>query len=259
MWFYGIARFLLRFLLPLQMRLRVVGVERCPRAGSLIIVANHLGLLDPLAIGLRMPRRIRILAKAEVFDWFFVGWVARHSGVVAVRRGASDREALRTLAEVLAAGNCIMLMPEGTYPKPPLPPAMLPAKTGAAFLALQARAVVLPAAITGLERVWAPRRGWRLWHRPRVTVTFGEPYHPHRLAGLAGMPPKQAYHAVADDMGRRIAAMLPPAYRGYYAAAAEQARTPLNGDDRPSSLPSSLPNSTGNVAGTGEAGRVAQP
>lgn len=216
MWFYGIGRVLLRVLLPLQMRLRVVGVERCPRTGPLIIVANHLGLVDPLAIGLRIPRRIRFLAKAEVFDWFFVGWVARNSGVVPVRRGASDREALRTLAGVLAAGECVMLLPEGTFPKAPLPPAMLPMKTGAAFLALRSGARVLPVAITGIERVWAPRRGWRVWHRPRVTVVFGEPYQPEAPPGLAT---KQAYQVVADDLGRRIAALLPPAYRGYYAEA----------------------------------------
>lgn len=220
MWFFGIAKGLVRLLLPLQMRLRVAGAERCPRTGALIIVANHLGLVDPLAIGVRVPRRIRILAKAEVFGWPFVGWVARQSGVVPVRRGASDREALRALAAALATGECVMLMPEGTYPKPPLPPAMLRAKTGAAYLALRSGALVWPAAITGLERVWAPRRGWRPWQRPRVTVTFGEPYRPQVPPG---MPPKRTYQLVADDMGRRIAALLPPAYRGYYAGAMPEA------------------------------------
>lgn len=229
MWFYGIAKWLVRLLVPLQMRLRVTGGERCPRSGALIIVSNHLGLFDPLAIGLRVPRRIRFLAKAEVFGWFFVGWLARHAGVVPVRRGASDREALRTLGAVLAEGGCVMLMPEGTYPKPPLPPAMLRLKTGAAFLALRSGATVWPAAITGLERVWAPRRGWRVWHRPRVTIAFGEPYQPRVPPDVA---PKQAYQLVADDMGRRIAALLPPAYRGYYAEAGAAPLAPVADDGR---------------------------
>lgn len=225
MWFYGIAKWLVRLLLPLQMRLRVTGAGRCPRSGALIIVANHLGLLDPLAIGLCVPRRIRILAKAEIFDWPFVGWAARQSGVVPVRRGASDREALRALAGALAAGECVMLMPEGTYPKPPLPSAMLPAKTGAAYLALRSGALVWPAGITGLERVWAPRRGWHPWHRPRVTITFGEPYRPEVPPG---MPLKLAYQAVADGMARRIAALLPPAYQGYYAETGAHPYTPTS-------------------------------
>jgi 1-acyl-sn-glycerol-3-phosphate acyltransferase len=93
---------------------------------------------------------------------------------------------------------------------------MLQAKTGAAFLALHTHAQVLPVALTGTERVWAPTRGWRVWHRPRVTLTFGEPFRP---VAPAGMPAKLVYQAVADDMSRHVAALLPEAYRGYYATA----------------------------------------
>lgn len=211
---YVILLGLIRLLLPLQARVRADHADRCPRTGPVVIVGNHLGLLDPLIIATHVRRRIRILAKAEVFGWFVLGGLARLGGVVPVRRGASDREALQTLAHVLAQGECVLLMPEGTYPKVPLPPAMLRAKTGAAFLAVRAGAVVLPVGLTGAERLWAPKRGWRLWHRPRVTVTFGEPYRPAMPTGLST---KETYQAVADEMGRRIAALLPPEYRGYYA------------------------------------------
>ena len=210
---YRILRALVRLLLPFQMRLRVSGAERCPRAGALVIVANHLGLLDPLAIGARVPRQIRILAKSEVFEWPVIGWLARLGGVVPVRRGASDREALQTLGLVLADGGCVLLMPEGTFPKVPLPAAMLPVKTGAAFLVVRSGATVWPVAITGTERIWYRARGWKVWHRPRVTVTFGEPYRPQVPEGLSA---KATYQAVADDMARRIAAMLPEQYRGHY-------------------------------------------
>lgn len=214
--FYRFARGLARLLLPFQMRLRISGEDRCPRTGPLVIVGNHLGLVDPLPIGLRVPRQVRFLAKADLFEWPILGGMSRWSGVVPVHRGDSDREAIRTLLDLLAHGQCVMLMPEGTYPKVPDPPAMIRAKTGAAFLALRTGAMVLPVAITGTERVWSPSRGWRLWHRPRVTVTFGEPYMPSPPAGLSA---KATYQVVADDMGRRIAALLPPAYRGYYADA----------------------------------------
>ncbi len=218
---YIIVRALIRLLLPTQMRLRARGAERCPRTGPLIIVANHLGLLDPLAIGVHVRRQIYFLAKAEIFAWPVIGGVARMCGVVPVHRGASDREAVRILNELLAEGKCVMLMPEGTYPKVPLPPAMLPAKTGAAYLAVKTGAPVLPVAITGTERVWYRARGWKIWHHPRVSVTFGEPYMPQVPAGMGA---KLAYHAVADEMGRHIAALLPPIYRGHYAA---QVATPV--------------------------------
>jgi 1-acyl-sn-glycerol-3-phosphate acyltransferase len=212
---YAVVKAVIRLLLPTQMRLRVAGAARCPATGALIIVANHLGLLDPIVVAALVRRRVHILAKAELFEWPVLGGIARGCGVVPVRRGASDREALRTLVDVLRAGECVLLMPEGTYPKAPLPAAMLRAKTGAAFLAAHTRALVLPVAVTGTERVWSPRRGWRFGQCPRVTITYGEPYAPD-MAAAGGA--KAAFQAVADDMGQRIAALLPEAYRGYYGA-----------------------------------------
>jgi 1-acyl-sn-glycerol-3-phosphate acyltransferase len=218
MHFYRLLVALIRLILPLQMRLRVVGAERCPRTGALIIVSNHLGLLDPAPIAVAVPRPMRILAKVEVFGWPLVGKMARWAQIVPVRRGESDREALRRMEAALAAGGCILLMPEGTYAKPPHPASMLPLKTGVAFLAARSGAMVLPIALTGSERVWHPKRGWRPWHRPRVTVTFGESYQPQIPTGMST---KAAYQAVADEMGRRIAALLPEEYRGAYTLAAE--------------------------------------
>lgn len=59
-----------------------------------------------------------------------------------------------------------------------------------------------------------PARGWRPWHRPRVTITFGEPYRPQIPPGQST---KATYQMMADEMGRRIAALLPEEYRGAYA------------------------------------------
>jgi 1-acyl-sn-glycerol-3-phosphate acyltransferase len=211
---YAIVRGIIRLVLPTQMRLRTTGSEHCPMQGPLILVANHLGPLDPIAVAVRVRRRVHILAKAEVLAWPVLGGIARACGVVPVRRGASDREALRALVEPLRAGDCVLVMPEGTYPKVPLPAAMLRARSGAAFLAAHTGTPVLPVAVTGTERVWSPRRGWRLGQRPSVTITYGAPYVP----ATAGGGTKVAFQTIADEMGRRIAALLPEAYRGYYGA-----------------------------------------
>jgi 1-acyl-sn-glycerol-3-phosphate acyltransferase len=213
---YAIVRAVVRLLLPTQMRLRATGMEHCPAKGPLIIVANHLGLLDPVVVAALVRRQAHILAKAEIFEWPVLGGIARGCGIVPVRRGASDREALRTLVDLLRAGECVLVMPEGTYPKAPLPPAMLRAKSGAAFLAAHTGAPVLPVGVTGTERVWAPARGRRFGHRPLVTITYGEPYAP--LAATASNGAKAAYQSVADEMGLRIAALLPGSFRGYYGA-----------------------------------------
>lgn len=211
---YRLCVALVRALLPLQMRLRVVGAERCPRSGPLILVCNHLGPLDPAPVAVAVPRPIRILAKAEIYGWPVLGLIARLAKIVPVRRGESDRAPLRLAEAALGEGSCILLWPESTYAKPPLPAGMLPFKPGVGFLALRSGAVVLPLALTGCERVWTPERGWRPWHRPQVTLTFGEPYRP----GIPpGMSTKAAYQAVTDEMARRIAALLPPEYHGVYA------------------------------------------
>jgi 1-acyl-sn-glycerol-3-phosphate acyltransferase len=211
---YAVVRAIIRLLLPTQMRLRVSGAARCPDNGALIMVANHLGLLDPVVAAVVVRRRVHILAKAEIFEWPVLGGIARRCGVVPVRRGASDREALMALLDVLRAGGCVLLMPEGTYPKAPLPASMLRAKPGAAFLAAHSRAPMLPVAVTGTERVWSPQRGWRFGQRPPVTITYGEPY----LPAMAASGAKASFERVADEMGRRIAALLPERYRGYYGA-----------------------------------------
>src|SRR5262245_37466157 len=217
---YWILRALARLLIATQMRLlRVTGRERVPATGSVLLVSNHLGPTDPLPIGVHLRRQVRIMAKAEIFRWPVLGWIARWARAVPIRRGESDREALRIVSRLLTAGECVLVFPEGTYADPPAPPAMLRVKTGAAWLALRTGATVVPVGIWGTEKVWA--RGWRpwklLWRRPRAGIVFGEPF---RLTLPPGVSMKEALGALADDMARRIAALLPEAYQGVYASAA---------------------------------------
>jgi 1-acyl-sn-glycerol-3-phosphate acyltransferase len=206
-------RRLARLMLAGQMRLRVSGLEHVPAEGPLLLVSNHLGMTDPLAICVRLRRVVRFTPKAELFEWPVIGWLARQAGAVPIRRGASDREAIRRVAGLLAAGECVLVFPEGTYTDAPDPAAMLPVKTGAALLAARSGAVVVPVGLMGTERVWNPTRGWRLWHRPRVRVVFGAPYRPVVPTGLST---KAAYQWVAEDMAHRIAALVSPEYQGHY-------------------------------------------
>jgi 1-acyl-sn-glycerol-3-phosphate acyltransferase len=200
-------------LLACQMRLRVYGVERIPQSGAVLLVANHLGAIDPVAIAVKIPRMVRILAKAEIFTFPVLGGLARLGAVMPIRRGESDREALRAIVDQLWDGQAALVFPEGTFRRVPEPAAMAPVKAGAAWLALRTGATVVPVGIWGTERVWHPSRGWKLWHRPHVHVVFGEPYV---LKPRPGVPTKSAIAESAAEMARRIASLVPAEYRGYY-------------------------------------------
>ncbi len=215
---YQLIVHLSRLLIFIVMKRRISGQDNTPREGGLLIVSNHLGLLDPLAIGTKLPRRLYILAKAEMFSWPVIGWLARKADVIPVRRGQSDREAIRRVLEHLQAGHAVLLFPEGTYPKAHEPRGMLRAQPGAALLAQRSGAAILPVGISGSEMVWSKRSmPWSWFRRWPVEVRVGTPYRP---SVPASANQKQALALVAEEMMRRIAALLPEAYQGYYREAA---------------------------------------
>ncbi|HEX5440610.1 MAG TPA: lysophospholipid acyltransferase family protein [Ktedonobacterales bacterium] len=217
---YRVLRSVARLAFAAQMRLEISGVERLPRTGPVLFVSNHLGPTDQFAIAMRLPHELRILAKAEVFEWPVVGWLARRGEAIPIRRGEADREAMRTLRDLLLDGAAALVFPEGTYADADEPLGMIPVKTGAAWLAWRTGAWVAPVAITGTESIWTPGRGWRVWRRSRVRVVFGDPYQPVWPRDVA---PKAALRIAADEMALRIAALLPNGYRGVYARPAYDA------------------------------------
>lgn len=215
---YRTVRMIIRLALPLQMRLRVTGKELVPPVGPALFVSNHLSLVDPLAIGVSLAQELRILAKSDIFAWPVIGGLARWCNVVPIQRGQWDIAALTTLEARLHVGQSVLIFPEGTYPKPPHPAALLEFKLGAAWLAARCDVPVVPVAIWGSERVWAPRRGWRFWHRPRVNVRFGAPYIPHIPHPPTGDSSREGLRPVADEMALHIRDMLPEPYHGHYHA-----------------------------------------
>jgi 1-acyl-sn-glycerol-3-phosphate acyltransferase len=210
---YRVLQVLAGLLVSLQMRLHVEHQDAIPSKGPVLFICNHLGITDPLVVALPLRRPVRILAKAEIFGWPFLGWLARQAGVVPVRRGEADRGALRTVSQLLADKECVLVFPEGSRRYPPEPPGMLPVKPGAAWLALHTGALVVPVAIWGTELVWETARGWRPWTRPTVHVVYGQPYYPELHSGGST---KQVLDTVASEMASKIAELLPLRYRGEY-------------------------------------------
>lgn len=164
-------------------RVEVEGTEGLPGAGPAIVCANHRSYFDPFAIGFAAARRgrpVRFLAKREVFDAPVVGDVARAMGAIRVdRRGGGD-EAVAEAQAALAAGELVVILPEGTIPRgEAAADPVLRGRWGAARLAAATGAPVIPIGLAGTEHVW-PRsspvpRVWDVVRPPAVRVRVGEP------------------------------------------------------------------------------------
>ena len=144
---------------------RIYGRERMPPYGGVVLAMNHFSWLDPAAFGATSPRTIHYMAKIEAHEVLGLGQLIRAFGTFSVRRGESDREAVRLMREVVRKGNVLGIFAEGTRQRTGVPGKVLP---GAAMAALQEDAPVLPAAVYGSYE-------WKPGNFAPVSIAYGEP------------------------------------------------------------------------------------
>jgi 1-acyl-sn-glycerol-3-phosphate acyltransferase len=145
--------------------LRVYGSERVPAHGGLVVAANHFSWIDPPALGAASPRTLYYMAKVEAHRVPGLGQLMRTFGAFPVRRGESDREAVRTMRQIVRDGNALGMFVEGTRQRSGVPGAVQP---GSAMVAINEGVPVVPAAIYGSHE-------WRLGNFRPVSVAWGEP------------------------------------------------------------------------------------
>jgi 1-acyl-sn-glycerol-3-phosphate acyltransferase len=145
-------------------RLKAYGRERVPRAGGAVLAMNHFHYMDPAAFGAACPRRIVYAAKIEVHHVPVLGQLVRSHGTLSIRRGESDRDALRRMRETVSANDLLGMFIEGTRQRTGVPGE---AKPGAAMVAIQEGVPIVPAAVHG-SLYWN-------WNFKPVSVAFGEP------------------------------------------------------------------------------------
>jgi putative phosphoserine phosphatase/1-acylglycerol-3-phosphate O-acyltransferase len=164
---------------------RITGAENFPAEGPAIVVGNHRSYFDVAAVSMavaRSGRAVRFLGKKEVFDAPVIGPIAAALGGIRVERGTGSDEPLRAALEALAAGDMVAMMPQGTIPRGrAFFDPVLKGRWGAAKLARDTRAPVIPVGIWGTENVW-PRNAklpnvTNVTSPPLVTITVGAPVH----------------------------------------------------------------------------------
>lgn len=139
----------------LVFRHRATGTENVPSTGGFVLAANHWSNLDPwpLAIPLFPHRFLRFMAKAELF-WFPLGWIVSAGGAFKVRRGESDGEAISTAIQLVREGYAVVMFPEGTRRRKGMRKRHEARwRSGAARIALTAGVPLVPAGISGTERL----------------------------------------------------------------------------------------------------------
>ncbi|MBO1766342.1 lysophospholipid acyltransferase family protein [Allobranchiibius sp. GilTou73] len=148
-----------------------VHAGRMPRTGSVIVVSNHTGFLDGPVIFCLSPRTVRFLVKHTYFTSAW-GAVLSRTGQIPIRQNTGDRVALAAAKDLLGQGGALGVFPEGTRGSG----SVRDAQQGAAWLALQSGAPVIPVATLGTWRAGGTKDSWPL-PRARVRVVFGEPFH----------------------------------------------------------------------------------
>jgi 1-acyl-sn-glycerol-3-phosphate acyltransferase len=159
-------------------RHRAYDVRNVPDEGGFVLAANHLSNFDPWPLGIPLfPRRfLRFMAKSELF-WFPLGAIISAGGAFRVRRGLHDEGAIATAVDLCRSGHAVVMFPEGTRRKKGLRKKHEARwHAGAARIALEAQVPLVPAAISGTDRL--ARLG-------PLRVRYGEPVE---LGDLAELP-----------------------------------------------------------------------
>jgi 1-acyl-sn-glycerol-3-phosphate acyltransferase len=194
---YAVVRAVLVPFMRLYFRMHISGAEHIPAEGAAIVAPNHKSFYDSFFIAACTRRRLRFMAKSELIEARYGPLLVR-LGAFPVRRGQSDADAPETARVLLWQGELLALFPEGTRVRDP--DELGSPKRGAARIALEAGAPLIPCAITGTEKLFAgpfpkPRR---------VQIAFSEPIPVDRLA------------ATPDSAGELIEDKLWPQVEGEY-------------------------------------------
>jgi 1-acyl-sn-glycerol-3-phosphate acyltransferase len=195
-WTYAAVRILVSLPTLLIYRVRAIGVKNVPREGPLVLAPNHFSQMDHFFTGLYLRRKVRFMAKSQLFGPPVLTYVYKHGGVFPIRRGHRDEEAFKTAFTLLDQEEMLLVYAEGGRSRSR---ELGEPKPGIGRIALESGAPIVPVAIHGSATV----RSWKRLRFPKVTVQFGEPL----TFPVEQSPSRERQLEVATEVFDRVRAM----------------------------------------------------
>jgi 1-acyl-sn-glycerol-3-phosphate acyltransferase len=195
-WTYTLVRAIVTIPTLLLYRTKGIGRDNVPKSGPVILAPNHFSQMDHFFTGVFLRRKIRFMAKSQLFGPPVLTYIFSHGGVFPVRRGHHDEEAFRTAFTILDQGGTLLIYAEGGRSRSGQ---LGEVKPGLGRVALESGVPVVPIAIHGSESV----RRWKRLRFPKVTVQFGEPLSYPVEEG----PSRERQLEVATQVFERVRAM----------------------------------------------------
>lgn len=167
---YSILRGLAIVVFKICFAIKIEGKENIPCRGGVILASNHLSYLDPIVLGIFVPRRVNFMAKEELFENLFFRWLIVKLGAFPIKRERIDRITYKKILNLLDKGQVVILFPEGTRS---IDGRIGQLQAGTARIALKADVPLVPIIVRGTEKVLP--RGKKLIKLARIRAWAGKP------------------------------------------------------------------------------------
>jgi 1-acyl-sn-glycerol-3-phosphate acyltransferase len=188
-WTYTAARILVTLPTIVLYRVTARGRRNVPKRGAAVLAPNHFSQADHFFVGVYLWRKVRFMAKSQLFGPPVLTYILKVGGVFPVRRGHRDDQAFETAYELIDQGELLLVYAEGGRSRSKQ---LGTAKPGIGRIALETGVAVIPTAIYGSEEV----RGWKRLRFPRVSIEYGEPLS----FPLERDPSRERQQEVADQI-----------------------------------------------------------
>lgn len=196
--FYDVVKKIVFFIFHYLAKWEVYGLENIPEEGAVILASNHESYWDPVVIGAVCPRKVRFMARKELFSIILLGWIIRSFKAFPVDREVSDRAAIKSSLEILKNGEVLALFPEGTRIRDRR---LGEFKNGASLIALKSGAPVVPIALINTRNIFS--KGWFR----KFKVHIGRPLIYPELQGKRHK--SQDVEKITEDLRKAIDNMIP--------------------------------------------------